>query len=54
LTSTAQWALAAVIGAATFRLVGFADTPHFLAATVALMAVYFVLGPVLTAYMEAA
>jgi len=53
LTSTAQWVLAAVIGAATFRLVGFSDTPHFLAATVALMAVYFVLGPVLTAYMEA-
>src|SRR5438477_8304084 len=53
LTATAQWVLAAVIGAATFRLVGFGDTPHFLAATVALMAVYLALGPPLSAYMEA-
>jgi hypothetical protein len=53
LTATAQWVLAAVIGAATFRLVGFADTPHFLAATAALMAVYFALGPVLSALLEA-
>jgi hypothetical protein len=53
LTATAQWVLAAVIGAATFRLVGFGDTQHFLAATAALMAVYFVLGPVLSALMEA-
>jgi hypothetical protein len=52
LTSTAQWVLAAVIGAATFRLVGFGDTPHFAAATVALMVVYFALGPLLTAFME--
>jgi len=52
LTSTAQWVLAAVIGAATFRLVGFADTPHFVAATAALMLAYFALGPVLTAVME--
>jgi hypothetical protein len=53
LTATAQWVLAAVIGVATFRLVGFADTPHFLAATAALMAVYFALGPVLSALLEA-
>ena len=53
LTATAQWVLAAVIGAATFRLVGFGDAPHFLAATVALMAVYLALGPPLSAYMEA-
>jgi len=52
LTSTAQWVLAAVIGAATFRLVGFGDTPHFVAATAALMVAYFALGPVLTALME--
>jgi len=52
LTSTAQWVLAAVIGAATFRLVGFADTPHFVAATALLMIAYFALGPVLTALME--
>jgi len=52
LTATAQWVLAAVIGAATFRLVGFGDTPHFVAATGALMVVYFALGPVLTALME--
>jgi hypothetical protein len=53
LTSTAQWALAAVIGAATFRMIGFGDTPHFLAATAALMVVYFALGPALSALMEA-
>jgi uncharacterized protein DUF5317 len=53
LTATAQWVLAVVIGAATFRLVGFGDTPHFLAATAALMAVYFALGPVLSAFVEA-
>jgi hypothetical protein len=53
LTATAQWVLAAVIGAATFRLVGFGDTPHFLAATAALVAVYFALGPVLSAFIQA-
>ena len=53
LTATAQWVLAAVIGAATFRLVGFADTPHFVVATVALMVVYFALGPVLSAILDA-
>src|SRR5207245_11112235 len=53
LTPTAQWVLAAVIGAATFRLVGFGDTPHFVAATAALMMVYFALGPVLSAVLEA-
>jgi len=53
LTATAQWVLAAVIGAATFRLIGFGDTPHFLVATAALMAVYFGLGPVLSAFMQA-
>ena len=52
-TATAQWILAAVVGAFTFRLVGFGDTPHFLAATVALMAVYYALGPVLSARLQA-
>ena len=53
LTATAQWVLAAVIGAFTFRLVGFGDTPHFLAATGALMAVYYALGPALSARLQA-
>jgi hypothetical protein len=53
LTATAQWILAAVLGAFTFRLVGFGDTPHFLAATVAMMAVYYVLGPMLSARLQA-
>jgi hypothetical protein len=53
LTATAQWILAAVIGAFTFRLVGFGDTPHFLVATAALMAVYYALGPVLSALLQA-
>jgi hypothetical protein len=54
LTATSQWVLAAVLGAATFRLVGFSDTPHFLAATAALMVVYYACGPVLTARLRAA
>ena len=53
LTASGQWVLAAVIGAFTFRLVGFGDTPHFLVATVALMAVYYALGPVLSARLQA-
>jgi hypothetical protein len=53
LTATAQWVLAAVLGAATFRLVGFGDTAHFLAATAALMAIYFAIGPVLSAFLQA-
>jgi Family of unknown function (DUF5317) len=54
LTATAQWILAAVLGAFTFRLVGFGDTAHFLAATAALMAVYYALGPVVSASLQAA
>jgi len=53
LTATAQWVLAAVFGATAFRLVGFGDTPHFVAATAALMVVYFALGPLLSAFVEA-
>ena len=52
LTATSQWVLAAVVGAATFRLVGFGDTAHFVAATAALMAVYFAAGPALSALMQ--
>jgi hypothetical protein len=53
LTATAQWILAAVFGAVTFRLVGFSDTVHFLAATAALMVVYYALGPILSASLQA-
>ena len=53
LTASAQWILAAVLGAITFRLVGFADTSHFLAATAALMVVYYALGPVVSAALQA-
>ena len=53
LTATAQWVLAAVIGSAAFRLVGFGDTWHFVAATVLLMVVYYLLGPVLSAFLQA-
>jgi len=52
-TATAHWVLAAVAGAAAFRLVGFEDPPHFLVATVALMAVHYALGPALSAWLEA-
>jgi hypothetical protein len=53
LTATAQWMLAAVLGAITFRLVGFSDPPHFVAATAALMVVYYALGPPVSAAVEA-
>jgi Family of unknown function (DUF5317) len=53
LTASAQWVLAAVLGAITFRLVGFADPAHFVAATAALMVVYYALGPVVSAALEA-
>ena len=53
LTATAHWVLAAVAGAAAFRLVGFGDTPHFLAATAVLMAAYYGLGPVFSAWLDA-
>ena len=52
LTVTAQWVLMAVVGAAAFRLVGFEDTRHFVAATVVLMVVYYLLGPVLSAWLQ--
>jgi len=52
-TATAQWVLAAVAGAAAFRLVGFEDTLHFLVATGVLMVVYLALGPVFSAWLEA-
>ncbi|HET9848385.1 MAG TPA: DUF5317 family protein [Candidatus Dormibacteraeota bacterium] len=52
LTVTAQWVLAAVVGAAAFRLVGFEDTRHFVAATVSLMVVYYLLGPLLSAWLQ--
>lgn len=51
-TTTAHWVLAAVIGAASFRLIGFSDTPHFLGATLALMVAFYVLGPVVSAYLQ--
>ena len=53
LTATAQWVLAAVLGAITFRLVGFGDVAHFVAATAALMVVYHALGPLVSAALEA-
>jgi hypothetical protein len=52
LTVTSQWLLAAVVGATAFRLVGFGDTTHFVAATIVLMAVYFASGPLLTAWLD--
>jgi len=52
-TVTAQWLLASIIGAAAFRLVGFGDTGHFVAATAVLMVFYYLLGPVLTAFVAA-
>ena len=52
-TASAQWVLAAVLGALTFRLVGFADPAHFVAATAALMVVYSALGPLVSAALEA-
>ena len=52
ITSTAHWMLAAVAGAAAFRLVGFEDTPHFVAATAVLVAVYYGVGPLLGSWLQ--
>lgn len=52
LTSTAQWLLAAIVGSAVFRLIGFGDAPHFVAATAALMVVYFLLGSAVTVLLD--
>ena len=53
LTAAAHWVLAATAGAGAFRLVGFQDTAHFLAATGVLMVVFYAFGPVLSAWLEA-
>lgn len=52
LTATAQWVLAAVVGSAAFRLAGFEDTGHFVAATVVLLGVYYAFGHVLSAWLR--
>ena len=52
-SATAQWMLAAVVGAAAFRAVGFEDTAHFVAATAVLMVVYYALGPLVGSWLEA-
>jgi uncharacterized protein DUF5317 len=54
LTTTAHWVLAAVLGAVTFRLIGFEDTQDFVVATAALLVVYTAVGLVLTSVMKAA
>ena len=53
LTVSAQCVLAVVVGATAFRLIGFGDLPHWLVATAVLVGIFFVLGPVLTAWLEA-
>jgi uncharacterized protein DUF5317 len=53
LTAVAHWVLAAVLGAATLRLIGFEDTQDFVLATAALVIVYTGLGPGLTSLMKA-
>lgn len=53
LTTAAHWVFAAVLGAATFRLIGFEDTPDFVLATAALVVVYTAVGLGLTTLMKA-
>jgi hypothetical protein len=52
-TTTAHWTIAAVLGAALFRAVGFETTAQFVAATIVLVALYYVLGPLLGAWFQA-
>jgi uncharacterized protein DUF5317 len=52
ITATAHWMIAAVVGAAAFRAVGFADTPHFVAATALLALVYYAAGPLLGWWLQ--
>lgn len=53
-TATAHCVLAAAASAEAFRLVGFGDTQHFVAATLVAMAVYYALGPPLSAVTQSA
>jgi hypothetical protein len=50
----AQWVLAAALGSAAFRLVGFGDTAHFVAASLVAAPVVFACGPALSSAVEAA
>lgn len=52
LTATAQWILAAVVGSAAFRIVGFQDTGHFVAATAVLLVLYYAQGHVLGGWLR--
>lgn len=53
-TVTAQWVLGAVVGSGVFLLIGFSDTEHFLVATCGLIAIYYLMGPVLSSVQQAA
>lgn len=53
-SAAAQWVFAGALGAVTFRMIGFADTAHFVAATVVVALVVFGCGPALTSAIEAA
>ncbi len=54
LTAAAQWVLAGAVGAAAFRMIGYTDTAHFVAATIVAAFVVFMCGPVLSSAVEAA
>ncbi len=53
-TAGAQWVFASAVGAATFRMIGFADSAHFVAATIVVAGVVFACGPMLSSAVEAA
>src|SRR5438309_4030780 len=50
----AQWVVAAALGAAAFRTAGFADTPHFVIATLVAALAMFLCGPLLSSAVQAA
>ena len=53
-TAAAQWVFAGAVGSAAFRMIGFADTAHFVAATIVAAFLVFLCGPVLSSTVEAA
>jgi len=50
----AQWVVAAALGSAAFRTAGFADTPHFVIATLVAALAMFLCGPLLSSAVQAA
>jgi len=54
LTTTAHWVLAAVIGSTVPRVIGYADLTHFIIGLACLIAIYYVMGPLVSSLLQSA